>query len=34
LNRLAIPVSDQARSQRFYERLDPDGYIVEAYWEP
>jgi hypothetical protein len=34
LNHLAIPVSDQERSQRFYECLDPDGYIVEAHWEP
>jgi catechol 2,3-dioxygenase-like lactoylglutathione lyase family enzyme len=41
MDHLAIPVSDQECSRHFYEtyfgfgsRRDPDGYIVEASWEP
>lgn len=59
MDHLAIPVTDQEASRRFYERClgfgarpsrrvewweepeyvsvkcrDPDGYIVEAAWEP
>ena len=45
VDHLAPAVSDQYRSQRFYEaylgfdaaparRCDPDGYVVEVSWEP
>jgi hypothetical protein len=39
---LALAVRDQERSRRFWDEpgyvsmkcVDPDGYIVEAAWEP
>jgi extradiol dioxygenase family protein len=37
VDHLAIPVSDRERSRRFYVSVkcrDPDGYIIEASWEP
>jgi hypothetical protein len=35
MDHLAIPVRDQERSRSFHvKRRYPDGYSVEASWEP